>query len=134
MAAKTTAAKKTHSLGPMVDELGGIEKELLPWKGKIARAEALRKALRGAVKTMPPSKELTFEGEKYVCLLGAAGMQTCINKLMLFKRLGQKLFVDLAGFTLKAIEENCSADVVAAVTSQEQSGTRSLKLMEKGIA
>lgn len=132
MPKKMDAEKTTNYLGPMVDELGALEKEIAPWKGKLARADALRKILRGAVKDRAPAKEIQIEGARFVCLMGSAGLETVINKAMLFKRIGQRLFVEIAGMTVKAITDGCAPDVVAAVTSQEQTGTRSLKIMEKG--
>ena len=119
----------------MVDELGSIENELAPLRSKIARAEYLRKTLRGAAAAgSAPDREVQIEGERFVLHVGPAGMQTVIHTGNLFKLVGPKRFVEMAGMTLAAVEAQCTPDIVAAVVSKTQTGPRSLKLLEKGAA
>ena len=73
--AKATARPKrkdsTAILGAMADELGALERELVPLKFKFARAEKLRKDLRAAFDGQAAEKSFEVKGERFVVGIGA---------------------------------------------------------------
>lgn len=125
--AKKAPTPKSDPLAAAVDELGSIEKELAPLAGRIARAEQLRKAIR----QQTPDATSEIAGERFVAVLGPRGNQTVIRFPALVKKIGAAAYAKVATVTLKALEEHWP-EHAAAVTSQEQTGTRSLKVLERG--
>jgi hypothetical protein len=115
----------------MVDELGDLERELHPLRPKIARAEALRKALREAVKDEDATKAITLEGARWNAVLGCCGNSTEIIVRALYKRLGIRRFLDLAKVSLKDAAGTCGPDVLGTCTRTEQTGSRALTLVQR---
>lgn len=113
----------------MVDELGDLEQEIGPHKAKFARVEVLRSAIRSAFSKADPTRMYQANGEKWVCLLGKAGNQSVIDKGELLKRVGPQKFCDAASLTIKALEENFSAEILGAVVSLEATGPRILTVV-----
>jgi hypothetical protein len=130
--AKATLAKTAVSeFAPLADELGALEKEMAPHAQKIARIDALRKALRAGC-TTPSTVQWTVAGERFVAVLGACAMQRSIDVPRLVKHIGAKTFAAFATCTLTALEMNVPPNVVAVVVSADNTGTRPLKTFEKG--
>lgn len=127
MQAKKAPTPKPNPLAAAVDELGSIEKELAPLAGRIARAEQLKKAIRAQT----PDATSEIAGEHFVAVLGPRANQTVIHFPALVKKIGAAAYAKVATVTLKALEEHWPGHV-AAVTSQEPSGSRSLKVLERG--
>ena len=112
----------------MVDELGDLERDLAPWKPKIARAEALRKALRAPYKDADPNATFTLDGERWRAIVNPAGNETYVDKSTLLKLIGSVRFAELASVTVAALSQ-VTADIAGAVTKQSQTGTRKLSLV-----
>ena len=128
---KLTLVSKPDPIADMVDELGRISKELGPWKGKIAREEFLRKALRQSC-TAADDAEQTFEGKGFTIKLGARGNERHVNVLKLMKLVSLRAFAALANVTLAALEANqTNPAIVAAVVEATPTGHRSIKIFEK---
>lgn len=108
----------------MVDELGDLEQEIGPHKAKFARVEVLRAAVRSAFTKADPGRMYQAAGERWVCLVGKAGNQSIVDKAELLKRIGPAKFCELAGVTVKALEQYVSLEVLGAVVSLEQTGPR----------
>jgi hypothetical protein len=114
------------ALAKLADELGDLELELAPLKAKFARLDAIKLAIRGAYKTASAGDAYQVDGKRWTVLVGVCGNQTVVDVLALFKLVGAKVFLSIAGVSLKAIQENCAAEVLGAVVSTRLSGSRQL--------
>lgn len=130
-AAKTAKDSKSDPIPAIVDELGALELELAPLKPKIARLELLKKALRANYADSPAAESFLAEGDRFAVAVGERGMESAVNNIKLFQSIGVKPFVSLAHFTLKALEGQIEPSVMLAVVTKEQTGTRTLKVVEK---
>ncbi len=111
----------------MIDELGDLEREVQPYRIKIARAEALRAAVRASFRGCS-EPNVAAEGKRWRVLLGPAGNQSTVDVPALVKLIGPALFAKLATVTVKALQTHCPPDVLGAVVSTEPNGPRSLTL------
>jgi hypothetical protein len=112
-------------LAALVDELGELDLEIAPLKSKIKRADALRLLLRNAFKSEPGDKSFSIEGAKWTLLLSACGNVSSVDAAKLASLVGAESFLAMADVSLKALAE-LPAEVIAAVVSTTQTGTRSL--------
>jgi hypothetical protein len=124
----TKKAPKTDPLAALADELGALEKELAPWKGKISRAEALRKEIRAQA----PDTQSEITGEKFLVTLGPRADETHIDYFGIAKRIGFDRFAKFATATQKALAEHVRAGILAQYLTKKATGTRSMKVFEKG--
>lgn len=115
----------------IADELGAIEAELKPFKAKIARAEALRKAIRYEFQESPAESVHTVEGERFVVNVGACGNITVVSTERLLKRITVEKYVSITLPSLRAIEEFCGPSILAECTFQKQIGPRALTVTER---
>jgi hypothetical protein len=118
------------ALAAMVDELGGLEIEVAPYKAKIKRADALRSAIRGEYSGTNPYESFAVTGEQFTALLGPCGMQSVVDNGKLFKLAGPKLFLEMASVSLKMITAFCPTALGAVVTI-EHAGLRSLSVVKQ---
>lgn len=115
-----------------VDELGDLEKELAPLRPKIARLELLRKSVRSRYDDSPADKTFEAVGERFVVSVGARSMESVVDVPRLIKLAGVKLVQKFARVTLKDLEANTTCAMRAQVISQQQTGYRTLKALERG--
>ena len=113
------------------DELGALEKELLPLKPKFARIEMLRKAIRAHFDASPAAEAFEASGAKFLVLVGPRATERTINPAKLIKAIGAKVYATFATVTLKALEENVSCDIIAGVVTSAPTGSRTLKTFER---
>jgi hypothetical protein len=118
-------------LAAIVDELGDLEKELQPFKPKIARAEALRKMLRDKYREQAADQSFQVHGTKWSALLSACGNSTEILVRALFKAIGASKFLDVATVSIKAASAAVPAEVLASCSSVSQTGSRSLTVVPR---
>lgn len=118
-------------LSQAVDELGALEKRLLPFKADLARVEILRKAIRAQFDASPAAEPLEVKGERFTALLGPRGIERTINPAKLIKAIGVKVYATIARITLGDLEKNVDAGIVAAVVTSAHTGPRSLKTFER---
>lgn len=118
----------------IVDEIGALERELEPAKPKIARLDLLRKALRSFYEDKPAASSFLAQGERFDIAVGAKAYETVVNVPKLFKEAGAALFMKIVSVTKKALESQVSPEIAMSVLSTEQTGTRTLKVVEKGQA
>jgi hypothetical protein len=116
------------SLAPLADELGELELELAPLKGKIARADAIRRVLREAYADLPANGSYQVYGQRYAAMIGPKGAQTTVNTQRLFNLIGAEKFLDLATVTVKNVER-CPVEIRGQVVSVDMAGTRSLSVI-----
>jgi len=127
----TKSAKPTASPFPaMADELGALVKEMAPYKAKLARIEALKKALRAGC-PVPPQSGWTVEGLKFVAVLSACGSQRIIDIPKLVKTISAAVFAKFASCSLDTLEKNVAPAVLASVVYVENTGPRSLDTYER---
>lgn len=117
-----------------VDELGDIEKTLAPHRALIAREEALRKAIRARFDASDATSEFETIGARFVVEIGPKALQRAICYPKLIKALGLKKFAEFATWTLGNLEAHVACGVVADVVSSANTGSRSLKVLERGGA
>jgi hypothetical protein len=127
----TKKERAAQALAAMADELGELEKEIEPYKPKFGRIEVLRSAIRAAFAKADPGKRYEVSGENWTVLLGKAGNVSVVHKSELLKLVGPSKFAECASITLKALEENFSADILGAVVSLESVGPRVLTVIPK---
>lgn len=130
----TKKQRAAEALAAMADELGELEKEIEPHRPKFARVDVLRAAIRAAFAKGDPGKRYQVDGETYTVLLGKAGNVSVVHKSELLKLVGPAKFSECASITLKALEDNFSADVLGAVVSLEAIGPRVLTVVAKSAA
>jgi hypothetical protein len=133
MPAPKTAKNQASEFAPLADELGALEKEMAPYAQKLSRIDLLRKQLRAAC-PVAADKEWTVEGARFAVVLGACADQRHIDIKHLVRLISAKSYAIFATCTLKALEENTSPGVVAAVVTSSASGPRSLKTFERAGA
>lgn len=120
------------ALASNVDELGALERDIAPLKFKIDRIDVLRKAIREHYAAKPAQEAFTAAGEKFTVLVGPRSREAVLNIAALVKTLGTKVFYKIAQVTKKSLETHLTAPAIAAVTSYELTGHRTLKLFVKG--
>jgi hypothetical protein len=109
----------------LVDEIGDLHAQLDPLKPKTARLELLRKSLRKHYEEKAADAYFTAEGLRYSILLGPKEN----------KAIGAKVFQRIARVTLTALQAEAPHAIAAeGVITIEPTGTRSLKVLEKGKA
>ena len=118
-------------LARAVDELGALEAELAPLKPKLARAEALRKALRDRFEGEAPEKACEARGARFIAALGPKAEEWKVQVPQLAKAIGAKAALALAKVTLKAIK---GLILPGDVLTSAATGPRPLKLFELGKA
>jgi len=124
-------------LARAVDELGALEAELAPLKPKLARAEALRKALRDRFEGEAPEKACEARGARFIAALGPKAIERTVDVADLTKRIGWKLVLPLAKVALNALTRLTDPPAVNAANASITSaatGPRPLKLFELGKA
>lgn len=128
----TTKTKRLH----LVDEYGELSRKLAPHRANLRRFDEVARLLRLAANEKPGAEAVTIAGERYDVLLSAAGMKTLIAPAAeLFAKLGRETFFRIASTTVKALEENVADPlVIAELTRQEQSGTRTITAVAKAKA
>ncbi len=126
---KPVTVKPQSAVATMADELGAIEAELLPWRAKIAREEALRKSLRAAFETAPALESQTVAGRHYVVLLGKKASVSTINVPALALIIGEAKALAIVSCTLKALE--AYPDVAPFVVTHADTGCRTLNVFER---
>lgn len=64
------SAPVADPLATLADELGDLDKELAPFKTKIARVDAIRRTLRDQHVGRPSEETFTINGKKWTVMLG----------------------------------------------------------------
>ena len=123
-----TAARRPH----LVDEYADLERKLAPYRADFRRFEEVARLLRLAANERPGHEVVTIGGERYIVTLSPAGMRTVIAPAaVLYDKLGRETFLRIASTTVKALEANATALEIAELTSQEQSGSRTITVAAK---
>jgi hypothetical protein len=133
---KPAAAKPApNPLGPLVDELGALEKKAAPWKAKLARIETLRGLLRASAGDLAATATRTVTGEKYAALIGACQTVRTVDAAKLENLVYKQDFLSVCTVTLTALEAaKIAPEVVAQVVTSGPTGPRTLIVHEKGNA
>lgn len=126
----TPKPAKVNPFGMLSDEKYAIDKALRPYETQIKRREALKKALRAGC-PVEPDEEWTVRGETSVTVLGPCGNNQVIDYPALVKKVTAEVFATFATCTLTALEKNVAPAIIAAVVSEEQTGSRDLKTFAK---
>lgn len=111
----------------LIDEYGRLDAELIPVRAKLRRVEELGRAIRSMHAEAIAEHSVTASGDVYEVVLGPAAMQTKITDLSAaFRLLGRAKFLAAASITLKALEQHADAAAIAALTTRERTGPRTL--------
>jgi hypothetical protein len=128
---KTQTAKTDALVAANVDELGALERELMPYRAKLTRIDMLRAAIRTSYDNEDAAAGFEARGAKYVCMIGARAEKRVINVPALIKKVGLKFYSQLCAPTITALEAMCACDIVAAVVTSEQTGARSIRTFQR---
>jgi hypothetical protein len=128
---KTAPAAPTAAIDDEVDELGALEKEVLPFRPKLARIEVLRKAIRARYDPLPAAAQAQPQGKKFFAVIGPRGFERHLNPQKLIKAIGLKLYASFSTMTLRTLEENVEPAIVAGVVTVEQTGPRTVNTFAK---
>jgi len=131
---KAAAAEAASILAAQVDELGALEAELAPLKPRIARAEALRSALRARFEGSPADAACEARGRRFIAALGPKATERTVDVAALGKSIGLKALCTLAKVTLKAATAYGEAFGHGVKIDSAPTGARPLKLFELGKA
>jgi hypothetical protein len=113
----------------LVDEYGDLVATLAPLKNAIARKDEIAKTIRSWYAGEAASAAFTAAGDHYAALVGAKGNETRIDDLAaVYAALGHDRFLASCSLTLAALK--AAGLDVAAFTSIEQTGSRSLTVTE----
>ncbi len=119
------------AIAAQIDELGLIERKLLPFRNDLAREILLRTAIRAHFTDSPAWETFEPAGVKFRCLVSARGNERVINTAKLCKLIGLKAFAAIAKTTLALLEKTQPPDIVANVVTSEQTGHRTLRTFER---
>jgi hypothetical protein len=129
-----TPAPQKNSTAPavaaIVDELGFLEKEVAPWKPKMARVELLRKSLRAHYDAELASTPHQAEGKLWVATLGAKGLSGTVNVVKLSKLISLRALTCVVECTQKALA-TLPGVKAELVMEYDQTGSRTIELFEK---
>lgn len=128
---KTAGGINASAVAELVDELGALEKRLLPFKADQARVEDLRKALRAHFDGSPATAGFQAAGDAFFAVVGPRALERTINPAKLIKAIGVKLYATFATCTLKALDANVEPGIAAGVVSSANTGHRPIKTFEK---
>lgn len=120
---------------PIVDEFGELERKVAEFKPTRDRHEALKKQIAGWFEATPADQPDQVEGQVYVVQASPRANQRLITSIpKLFRRLGQKLFLEVASIPLKAIDAHIPASEHESFIVEKRSGSRSIKAVLKNPA
>ncbi len=140
MAAVSLKAAR-HPLADKADELGALKKELeiclAPFTFKQKRLDELSKEFREACETTyktKPEEDWRICGMHFDVILTARARWRSVNIAKLAKLIKIPALLKIASVTLAALEGACTAEVIDQVVTQNHTGPRTLKTIEKGVA
>jgi hypothetical protein len=120
---------KQQEQATLIDELGDLELRLEPLSGDIRRREQLRTLVRSFAANAPAEKPLSLSGTRFQVTLGARQFQTELAPMRaLYKAMGRELFLKVCSVTLKALKEAVHPEIVASLTTQTRTGSRSIEV------
>jgi len=126
-ALRAVPADPAALLAEHVDELGALEKELVPIRPKLKRVEQLRELIRRRFESKPAGASFETRGRAYLATLGPQAFEASIDLDRLKKIIGLARYAEISRPTLKAIEESLAPDIVAKVVTHSYRGARPLK-------
>ncbi len=129
-ALKVVPRDRKAILAAAIDELGSLEKELIPWRAKLKRVEKLREAIRAHFADEPATRAIEARGAAYLATLGPRAFERRVDCKKLVQEIGLKAYAAIASPTLTAIEEALAPDIVARCVTQDYVGARPLKTFE----
>ena len=125
-------AQSKEPLASLVDELGDIRAELEPFRGKIAREQALEKLLRAASEDYPATQQRIVSGTRWDVVLGPRTNKTSVNIIKLLSLVKAKVFNAIVSCTVASLERNKIApEIIAQVIETDQSGYRPLNVFKR---
>jgi hypothetical protein len=134
-AGSTAQPEAERLLAAAVDELGALEAELAPLKPRLARAEALRSALRARFEGQPADAACEARGNRFIAALGPKATERTVDVAELTKRIGWRAVMPLAKVALNALARLTDPPLVNAAQASIRSaptGPRPLKIFALG--
>lgn len=120
------AASVVDEYGRMDAKISAVEKQYGPQR-KVLKAEIL-----GWFEGAEPHKPFVVEGLNYTALISEKQVSVTIKSMpRLFKRLGEKLFLKLATFSLKHVDAHIPAGERGKFLTEERTGLRRMKCIDK---
>ncbi len=118
-------------LPALIQELGKIEDWMRETNARklLDRSDTIRALIRDVFDSEPAHISIKVEVNGYVLALGEKSNRTVIkSKNAMFKALGAKTFRELAQISLKALGGYLTGVQLAKLTTQEQTGPRTLTI------
>ncbi len=110
---------------------------LAPYRGDIAREEALRKSIRQHYDKHLPLNSFEAQGAKFGVVVGPKSFQRSVDKVKLIGRIGLEAFSKIASVTFSALTDYCIAVeepglFLACSTPRVPTGPRDLTVFPRG--
>ncbi len=116
----------------LADELGRLDSEMKDFKDLKKRYDQVRAQILSWYEEKPDDESFVVEGTTHSLLISERANARKIKSMpKLFKRLGEKLFLQLATFALKHVDEHIPITERKLYLSEAQTGPRSLKCVAK---
>jgi len=126
---------KTPTAAELIDELGDLQKRIAAAAPLGKRAAAIRETILGWAKGLKATASATFDGTRYVAVVGACQNKRTIKDAgKLFDRLGKKLYLELSSVPLSAVEEHVPLPERPKYIEESLTGPRRLEVMPRGRA
>ena len=126
---------KAPTSAELIDELGDLQKQIAAAAPLAKRAAAIRETILGWTKRQKAMATATFEGKRYVAVVGGCQNKRTIKDLgKVFDRLGKKLFLEVCSVPLGAVEEHIPLPERPDYIEESATGPRRLEVMARGRA
>jgi len=126
---------KTPTSAELIDELGDLQKQIAAAAPLAKRAAAIRETILGWTKGLKATASATFDGTRYVAVVGACqNKRTIKDAAKVFDRLGKKVFLEVCSVALSAIEEHVPLPERPHYIEESLTGPRRLEVMARGRA
>jgi hypothetical protein len=113
-----------------IDKLGDVRERLAKVKGDMAADAAICKEIRETwMAGWPLSSPQTFTGDRYMVVVKASKFERVVDKVRLWKHVGQTAFLRACGVTVKAFEALVPAYEREGFLSMEQTGSREIDVV-----
>ena len=118
----------------VVDELGRLGEEIAGYKPWKERSDQLRAKILSWYEESPAEESFVVEGQTHTVVVSERSRARRIRSMpKLFKRLGEKLFLELATFALKHVDDHIPVTERKAYLSEARTGSRKLKCVAKAV-
>jgi hypothetical protein len=133
--ADAAAAARAVKVAAIVDEFGQLEVKLDAMKKLVDRRNELRDVILGWYENSDRDRIIRAEGKMFDVEVSACAIErTITNMPALFRRLGQKMFLELCKFSLAKLDEYIAPVEQSPFVTSAQTGPRRVKAIAKLVS